>query len=299
MPKPIVCLGAALIDEVFTCLHPHQAATSNPANYRRFAGGVARNVAHHLALLGHDVELVSHFGDDADGQWLRHQCTQSGIGYRFSCISPLPTGRYAAILSPDGELVTAASVSNLEQAVTPHFLQTHLADTGDPALLVADCNLGEESLEWLLHFARSRQIPIVVEPVSVSKAARLKHLDLSGVLLITPGEAELAALLHGSDRAKKGIQNLWLRKGKNGSTLLTPHETLHFPAPEVDVVDTTGAGDAALAGWIHAWISGKNPQDCIGYGHALAALVLQTRGAVNENLNEALLQTTYENQLLK
>lgn len=293
MSNSIVCIGAALIDEVFTCVGTPEAGTSNPASYQRFAGGVARNLAHHLALLGHRVELISHLGQDAEGQWLTEHCTQRGIGVQFSCFSEQPTGRYAAILSPDGELFTAAAVSHLEQAITPGFLQNQFAGMEAPALLVVDCNLGKESLEWLLQYARRAQIPIVVEPVSVPKAARLKDLDLNGVLMITPGEAELAALQNGTGLRERGVQNTWLRKGKNGSALMGEKEEFHVPAPKVEVTDTTGAGDAALAGWIHAWISGKNPHDCIRYGHALASLVLQVRGAVNENLSTNLLETTF------
>lgn len=295
MVKPIVCIGAALVDEMYQCKQTPIQGTSNPSSYQRFAGGVARNVAHHLALLGHNVELITHFGRDSEGDWLREVCSKAGIGLSNSCISDSGTGRFAAILSPDGELFTAASVTALEEEITPAFLQSHSDFLASASLLVLDCNLSLESLRWLLDFARVYQLKVVIEPVSVSKASKLKTLNLEGVLLITPGEEELLALENDSEIQQRGILNIWLRKGKQGSTLILPNEEFSEPAPNVEVTDTTGAGDAALAGWIHALTRDKNPVECVRYGHALAALILQTKGAVLESLSLALLQASFEN----
>ncbi|NTW25489.1 MAG: hypothetical protein HGA37_12390 [Lentimicrobium sp.] len=66
-------------------------------------------------------------------------------------------------------------------------------------------------------------------------------------------------------------------------------------APGVIVQDTTGAGDAALAGWIHAWLMNRNPEDCVRYGHAMASLVLQVKGAIHPGLTFELLESIYKN----
>ena len=42
-----------------------------PASVTKTAGGVSRNIAHQLALLGVDVQLISVFGNDSDGDWLK------------------------------------------------------------------------------------------------------------------------------------------------------------------------------------------------------------------------------------
>ena len=183
----------------------------------------------------------------------------------------------------------------MEEEITPAFLQSHSDFLASASLLVLDCNLSQESLRWLLDFGRNCKLRVVIEPVSVSKASKLKTLNLEGVLLITPGEEELLALENDSEIQQRGILNIWLRKGKQGSTLILPNEEFSESAPNVEVTDTTGAGDAALAGWIHALIHDRNPVECVRYGHALAALILQTKGAILENLNPALLQTSFEN----
>src|SRR5258707_1820999 len=104
----VVCIGAALIDDSFFCLETPVQGTSNPATRHQSAGGVARNVAHHLAQLGNRVELIAHFGTDAGGNWLKEKCSSAGIGLSHSHFSDTGTGCFAAILSSRGELMIGA-----------------------------------------------------------------------------------------------------------------------------------------------------------------------------------------------
>ena len=97
----IFCIGAALIDESFMCRENPVNGTSNPAVFNRSAGGVSLNVAHHLARLGNDVSLVTHFGTDPDGNWLMEKCRNAGIDISHSIVNELATGRYAAIMGTD------------------------------------------------------------------------------------------------------------------------------------------------------------------------------------------------------
>ena len=90
----------------------------------------------------------------------------------------------------------------------------------------------------------------------------------------------------------RSIQNIWVRQGAKGSALYSCEETIRLPAPAVEVTDTTGAGDAALAGWIYAWLRKKSMRDCIIYGHAMAEIILQTKGAHEDRLNRKMLEAT-------
>ena len=300
MAQPVICIGAAIIDDSFYCLHEPERGTSNPATHRRSAGGVARNIAHNLAQLGNTVELISHFGNDSDGRWLAEQCSSAGIGLSHSRFTTTETGCYIAIVSPGGELYTGASALHLENEITVSFLteQTPLLKTA--SLILCDCNLSESCIAWLLEFSRANVVPCVIEPVSVAKAARLINLNLDNVLLMTPNNAELTIFcgnlmttqVQSTYLLNKGVQNIWIRKGTEGSEFYSRKETIMLPAPHVKIVDTTGAGDAALAGWIHARLQNKSVRECLLYGHATAEIILQTSGANSDRLNTHLLETT-------
>ncbi len=302
--KLVVCVGAALIDESYHCQEQPIRGTSNPAIFYRSSGGVACNIANHLALLGNNVELISHFGNDPEGNWLMEQCQSNGIGIAQSVVNDIDTGRFVAILSPNGELFAGAVSSHFETLITPEFLQDKIPFLKNASLLLIDCNLSTESLNWLLGFAREEHIPCIIEPVSVPKAARLQKSDLQNALLITPNKDEMVAMTGQSSGKQtevlvqqildRGVKFLWVRNGKNGSCIYGKDYSFELSAPDVQVKDTTGAGDAALAGWVHAWLMDKNPDDCVRYGHAMAALVLQEKGAIKIDLSAALLEKNLE-----
>jgi pseudouridine kinase len=295
--NPIVCVGAALVDDTFTSIEEPRPHTSNPARRRRSPGGVARNVAHHLAQLGHSVELIAHVGEDTDGTWLAGECRKAGIGLLHAHTGPAPTGRYTAILSPGGELFAGAADTGCEEHLTVAFLTSRKKILEHARLVLADCNLGAEALSWLIGVCRERSIPCVIEPVSAPKAERLHKADLNGVLLLTPNDLEIRAAGEGAEALlKRGVRYLWKRMGRDGSTLLSPEGAFDLAAPDVPVVDVTGAGDAALAGWVHAWLSGRDAREALRYGHALAGLVLQQTGATLERLDPKLLTATVERQ---
>jgi len=305
---PVVCIGASLIDESYICHNQPVAGTSNIATYYRSPGGVARNIANHLALLGNNVELITHFGIDPGGQWLKEQCSEAGIGLSHAFVNDTETGRFVAMLTPEGDLFSGAVSCSFENMITPEFLQQKSGLIKYASLLLLDTNLSTACLNWLLQFCREEKVPCVVEPVSVPKAARLLKADISGVMLVTPNQDEMLAITgYGqvTESAQlinylldRGVNYVWKRDGKNGSGIFSEGYSFSLPAPDVEITDTTGAGDAALAGWIHGWLRNIPIEDCIRYGHAMASIILQVKGAVYPELTVDLLENSY-NKLLK
>ncbi|HLS02066.1 MAG TPA: PfkB family carbohydrate kinase, partial [Beutenbergiaceae bacterium] len=61
-----------------------------------------------------------------------------------------------------------------------------------------------------------------------------------------------------------------------GATEFDGADKVFVPAPRVDVVEVVGAGDAFAAGYIAAFLQGKDPTQRLQAGHERAGLVLQT-----------------------
>ncbi len=66
MSKPVICIGAALVDELFHATSEMLLATTNDATVTKTTGGVSRNIAHQLALLGVPVFFGPHMQNFAD-----------------------------------------------------------------------------------------------------------------------------------------------------------------------------------------------------------------------------------------
>ena len=119
MPKPVICIGAAFVDELFHMKEEMIVASTVPASVAKTAGGVSRNIAHQLALLGIEVRLISVFGNDSDGDWLKQTCTNAGVKIEASITKEGLSGKYTGILNLDGSLFTAFLTNAATGLITP------------------------------------------------------------------------------------------------------------------------------------------------------------------------------------
>ncbi len=295
MLRPVICIGAALVDELFHATSELLLSTTTDATVTKTAGGVSRNIAHQLALLGVPVQLITAVGNDSDGDWLKQVCTAAGVKLDATITRSGLSGKYTGILNVDGSLYTAFLTNAANHLITPQHLEKHLDLLKTASYILADANINVDTAQWLLSFSFESGIPFVLEPVSVPPAKKFKNVDLNGLHLITPNEDELPVLC--SDKAfftqqqveellNRGIQNIWLHNGQHGSALYTKERSITLHAPSIEVVDCTGAGDGSLSGYILGKHLGKEGVDCLKLAHTLSAEILQVNGAIATHLTQ-------------
>lgn len=306
MNKTVLCIGATLVDELYFCENNIVTASSNPAQKTTSIGGVINNIAQHLALLEVNPAIITAIGNDADGVFIENSFLKRGIECNQSIIADDITGKYVSILQPDGNLYVAVCQDNCGKYISVDFLETQIEYIKSFDTLIIDTNLDNKTIQWLIHFAKEYHKQLIIEPVSVAKAAKLAALDLNGVFMITPNEEELIAMCS-SDTQKeqllvslfdRGVQTIWLRKGAKGSELFTSEQSLALSVPTIQIVDSTGAGDAALAGWVFGNVNGEDKITCLQLGHTLALETLKIKGAVDTSLTPSTLykhKKTYYN----
>jgi pseudouridine kinase len=295
MSKPVICIGAALVDELFHAVDKIIPASTSDATVTKTAGGVSRNIAHQLALLGVPVQLISVFGNDGDGTWLKQVCTNAGVQLDGSLTIEGLTGKYTGILNVDGSLFTAFLTNAANHLITPTHLERNKDLLATASFLLADANVNVETVEWLLSFSKKTGIPFIIEPVSVPPASKLASVNLDGLYLITPNEDELPVICHEALSSTKkqveelldrGVKNIWLHNGMHGSTIINKEKNISLHASLVDVLDCTGAGDGSLSGFLLGKYLGKDDADCLKIAHTLAAEILQVNGAIATHLTQ-------------
>jgi len=295
MSNPVFCIGAAFVDELFHVTDPMMIGTTNDATVTRTAGGVGRNIAHQLALLGVPVQLISAFGNDSDAVWLKRICTEAGIKLEASINSEDFSGKYTGILQEDGSLFLGFLTNPANYLITPEHLDQNKELLKTASWLLADANITIVAIEWLLSFSRQTGIPLVIEPVAVPPARKLQKANLNGLFLITPNEDELPAICSGKAKSveqqieellKRGVQQIWLHNGKAGSAFYSGEKHLLLQAIPIGVLDSNGAGDGSLAGFILGKYLGKDDLECLKLAHTLAAEILQVNGAIASHLDQ-------------
>jgi pseudouridine kinase len=276
----VVVIGGANIDVKAIAGTGHQLGTSNPGQVRTTSGGVGRNIAHNLARLGADVALISAIGPDAHGDKLLHDTSMADVDVSMVLREAAATGTYVAMLDDTGELVSAVSDMRVLEALTPDVIRLHQAAILGAKFVVADCNLMPETLMTIAELAGDR---LAIEPVSVQKSRKLLSvLAKYKVLVATPNLDQVSALLRTRDHTEaiaalhqRGLANVIIHAGENGAFASDGTGVQHVKLDRLsEVVDVTGAGDAAMSGLVYGLLQGETLAAAAMLGQELAAQVI-------------------------
>jgi len=257
----------------------------------RSAGGVGRNIAANLALLGDDVTLVGAVGADEAGDFLLAGLTGMDT-HRVRRTER--TGSYLAVIDGAGDLIIGVADMGGTEAIDD------IGPVEGFDWLVLDGNLLPDTIARALPAAADADVPVLLDPVGVAKAIRLSATPEFPVHTFTPNRDELRAFtgLHDIEPAidalhQRGVTWVWLREGSAGSRLHgidgTDVRIAPIPGP---VVDVTGAGDAMLGGYLHALGGGADPVTAAEYGAAAATLTIASPETVRPDLGDALVRRT-------
>lgn len=294
----VLALGAANMDITGSSTHRLASGDSTPGRIRCAPGGVARNVAENLARLGHDVRLLSAVGDDLYASALLEQTRRAGVDVQgCQVLAGLATATYLSLHGPDGDMALALNDMAILEQLTPERLAAHAGLLRHAGAALVDCNLPEQSLAWVV--AQAGTTPLFAEPVSAFKCRRLLPW-LERIHTIKANRLEAQALTGAavdSDDAviaaarwlhRQGLRQVVLSLGERGAYWSEHTGASGWQrAPPVPVVNTTGAGDALMAGLIHGFLDGAALSEAIVFATGCAALTLTAPQANHPNLSVA------------
>jgi pseudouridine kinase len=297
----ITVVGGANMDVGAQTQTPLLPGDSTPGHIHYAPGGVGRNIAENLARLGSAVALVSVVGDDAFGHDILAHTRSVGVDVSgVKALAGQRTATYLSMHGPDGDMALAVNDMAILESLTPALLETEDAMPARTDVLVLDCNLSAPTLAWLLEQATQ---PVFVDAVSVAKCQRLVSVlgrvhtlkvnrieaqALCGAVVDTVDDARRAALaLHGM-----GVQRVVLSLGALGVAWCDADGSTGVrAATAVPVVNTTGAGDALLAGLVHAHALGLSLPRSVEYAMACAEITLSSTFANALDLSHAVVQS--------
>jgi sugar/nucleoside kinase (ribokinase family) len=263
-------------------------------------GGNASNVAIGLAALGVPTALVAHAGDDLSGDMLIHTWRQAGIDTRFVLCEPQSdTGVAISLVDSDNKprfLHAPASNHLLTPQTIPideiiesgvrflhtsgYFVMPGLLDPGFPGILSQAQSAG---IYTTLDVVES---PDMDDPSPLWTC--LPHLDIftcndqEAARLTGHQEPQQAAL----DLLARGTKNVIVKLGKDGVLLVDRSGHTVIPTTTTEVVDTTGAGDAFIAGLLAALQRTSYLPKACKAGNRAGSLITTEFGAATYWLNQ-------------
>ncbi len=298
METLISVIGGANVDMSATLNDAFIAADSNPGHIEVGYGGVARNIAHNLSLLGARTQLLTVFGGDLFGGLLHDHCKQQGIDVHLSeRDSSQRSGIYLCINNHGGEMIAAVADTEAVKCITPEWLEKRAGEINKAEFVVADANIGEDALRWLMENVTA---PLFVDGVSSTKAHRvinaLKKMKLPYLHTLKLNLKEALAVTNTTTYAEAaqallnlGVAHVYITLSGEGVYCRNAAEEWLFPILPGEIVNTTGAGDAFLAGVVYAYSKGIAFPQTAQYGLMAARATLMSNKAVNPEIANILL----------
>ena len=250
----ICVIGGANVDITASSGEAFRLGDSNPGKVEVSWGGVGRNIAHNLALLGDEVQLLTIFGGGLFGPVIARACQDLGIGVSHSDIAPDGTNSFfVSINNADGELVG----------------------------VVADANSSADALAWLIDHCRK---PLFLDAVSVAKAGRIQEAvamsKKKSFFALKCNAIENVALA-----SVRGCRRRYVSVGAEGLKVEENGRLYEFPALPCLVRNVTGGGDALLAGIVHAGPE-ASVEESARWGLACARCAVESPHAVSDEIKK-------------
>ena len=257
-------------------------------------GGCAANTGIALKKLGADVRVVGKVGQDGFGDFILNELEKAGVdasyvvrdpevstSFTFAMITSTGHRRFLHTLGANGTFcLDDIDLAALDGARLLHVAGTFLMPTFD----------GEQTAE-LLRIAKSKGMATSmdtafndqVEDWMGKVSPCLPHLDY-----FLPSFEEAERITGTSDPEEMGrvLKDMCpgvvgIKLGPEGFWLKTEDFEGRIPAYEVEVVDTSGAGDCFVAGFLRGVLEGWAPQRCARLGNAVAAFCIQAIGCTS------------------
>lgn len=271
----ITCIGELLVDKI----GEKRAGLKQNSRFVKRPGGAPANVAVAASRLGADVRKVATVGKDEFGDFLVEKLQEEDV--RTDLVRKIDTR-------------TTLAFASLDEDAKPHFMFYRGADEHisreqldfEPRGVV---HLGSlpltdgDTAERILDFADRVEVPISFDPniredlMSSSYEKRLREL-VEKVNILTAAEEEIE-FFGGMENLRENTEEIIITRGEAGAELVTRKNRFQEEAEDVEVVDTTGAGDALTGAYLRFRENGK--QEALRKAVKAASISTTSKGAMS------------------
>ncbi|MDN3657566.1 ribokinase [Ferruginibacter paludis] len=285
--KKIIVIGSANTDMVVKCATlPFPGETVLGGTFFMNAGGKGANQAVAAARLGGEVTFVAKVGNDIFGRQTVADLQKENIDTKFVFTDEQsPSGVALIIVNHEGEncIAVAPGANACLQPADIEKVSLHEA-----GIILMQLEIPVTTISAVVNKARLNRQRIILNP---APAMLLPDELISGLFLITPNETEVAFLtgitvtdtISASKAAgillDKDVQNVIITLGRQGAYFKNKEEAFTIPAPTVNAIDTTAAGDTFSGAVTVALTENMNWQKVVQFAVNAAAVSVTRLGA--------------------
>lgn len=291
MSKPIITVvGSFAVGMTIRTSHmPIFGETLIGSDFDMGPGGKGSNQAVATTRLGAKSYFAAIIGDDKLSEVATELYRREGVDTTYLEQTPAsPTGVGFIILNQQGEngIILDMGANNLMDAAWVDRIEMQIARS---AVVMAVLEIPPVAALRAMALGKKHGVTTILNPAPATRLDpdAMKHIDY-----LTPNETELRILmgLAPDDRTptvdlaqqlrKQGVRALVVTRGENGALILTDDGELEIAGVSVEVVDTTGAGDAFNSGLAVALADGKDIVEAVKYANCAGAIACTRLGVI-------------------
>jgi ribokinase len=269
----IVVVGSANADLVVQAdRFPEVGETVSGSSFRTGVGGKGLNQAVAAARLGGHVSLLCAVGDDDAGQQVRATLTDAGVGVDGVRVVAQPTGTAHITVDGAGDNTIVVVPGANGSLTSIDSAERSMISAAGIVLSVLEIPLSRVIAAFTA--ARSAGARTVLTPAPVQPLPP-ELMAVTDLLVLNDNEARALG-----PATTDAVAEMVITAGADGCRWRVPDGTVRrFPAPAVEVVDTTGAGDCFAGALAVALAGGRSMPDALVFATSAASESVRRPGA--------------------
>lgn len=293
MPAPLILsLGSINADfQARVEYAPDTGRTLPATDFVRLSGGKAANVALLARRLGHPARLLARTGDDDLREQALAPLRKASVDLSVVSQAPgMPTAVSMIAVLPDGKksIILAGNANDSWDDLAMEAVLGAIGEAPVGSVLVADYEVPPSLVARAVAAARSRGLTVVIDPSPAPRAERAvlgqahavapNASEAEGVTGVAVKDAETAAEA-AARLAEFGVALPCVKLSDGGCVLRHEGQAIHIPALPVEVVDSTGAGDAFTGALAVALLEEQPPLSAAAFAAAVSHLAVTAYGS--------------------
>lgn len=276
----VVVVGSINADMVFTSdIRPKAGETVLGNTFSVIPGGKGANQAVAAAKLGAETYMIGCIGDDSNGEFSVKNLQNMNVNTEgVVLVHNAPTGVANIVVAEKDNSIIVIPGANFE--ISKDIIDKHIALIKSADILLLQLEIPLDVVEYTLKLCRKNNVKVLLNP---APGLILSSSLIENATYITPNEHELKIIFGEQSDTDKILtrypNKLIVTIGPKGAKYFDGNEIKVVPTYDVDVVDTTGAGDTFCGGLAAALVRGDSIEDAIKFANKAASLTVTKLGA--------------------
>lgn len=288
--KKILVIGSLNLDHTIDLKSiPRPGETVSGRSIAKIPGGKGANQAYAAGKLGGNVSMIGCVGKDDAGKKLTENLSSVGVDISgITEIENVPSGQAYIALEDTGEN-SIIIIPGTNEYMTQSLIDKNLSLIEKCDYILMQFEIPLSTVRYVKQLAHSMGKTVIIDPAPA--VSDIEDDFWKGIDIIKPNETELEIITGRKATSKydyitsarkmidKGVKTVIVTLGKEGCLLVDNVEARFFHTEDVDVVDTTAAGDCFTAALAVGLSEDMNMSDAINFAQRASSIAVTRKGA--------------------